>query len=330
VTYPLVTRTDRAPQPARKTTYASEVDIKTEIRDFVTSRRARITPEEVGITSFGQRRVPGLRREEVATLAGLSIEYYNRLERGNLGGASETVLDALADALRLDDAERAHLFDLARASQPASRKPTRRATTSNVRPTVQWMLDSMTNAAAFASNGQLDVLSANQLGRALYAPMFRDGPQSANWARFVFLNRGAHEIYTDWDRAAKETVALLRLQAGSNPNDRALTDLIGELATQSEEFRVLWAAHNVRLHTKGVKRLNHPIVGELELHYDRLDLMADRLMLFVYTAGRERGRQSRCSCLRAGPRQRQRVSLRAIRPLAAPAPIHASARKEHA
>ncbi len=283
MTYPLVTRTDRAPQPGRKTTYASDVDIKTEIRDFLRSRRARITPEDVGLTSFGQRRVPGLRREEVSTLAGLSIEYYNRLERGNLGGASETVLDALADALRLDEAERAHLFDLARVSQPAARRA-RRATTSNVRPTVQWMLDSMTTAAAFASNGHLDVLSANQLGRALYAPMFRDGPQSANWARFVFLNRDAHEIYTDWERAAKETVALLRLQAGGNPHDRALTDLIGELATKSEEFRVLWAAHNVRLHTKGVKRLNHPIVGELELHYDRLDLTADRLMLFVHTA----------------------------------------------
>src|SRR5439155_11987651 len=227
--------------------------------------------------------VTGLRRLRVATHPGLSTESYSRPERGNPGGASETVLDALADALRLDDAERAHLFDLARASQPASHKA-RRATTSNVRPTVQWMLDSMTTAEAFASDGHLDVLSANDLGRALYAPMFRAGPQSANWARFVFLNRDAHEIYTDWDRAAKETVALLRLQAGGNPHDRALTDLIGELATKSEEFRVLWAAHNVRLHTKGVKRLNHPIVGELELHYDRLGLMADRLMFFVYTA----------------------------------------------
>jgi transcriptional regulator with XRE-family HTH domain len=280
---PLITRTNRAPQPARKTTYSSSVDIKTEIRDFLTSRRARITPEDAGLRSYGQRRVPGLRREEVATLAGLSIEYYNRLERGNLGGASETVLHALADALRLDEAERAHLFDLARASQPTSRNR-RRARTSNVRPTVQWMLDSMTAAAAFASNGCLDVLSANQLGRALYAPMFRDGPKSANWARFVFLNGGAHELYTDWDRAAKETVALLRLQVGGNPHDRGLTDLIGELATQSDEFRVLWAAHNVRLHTKGVKTLNHPIVGELELHYDRLDLTADQLMLFVYTS----------------------------------------------
>ncbi len=240
------------------------MDIKTEIRDFLTSRRARITPEEAGLKSFGQRRVPGLRREEVATLAGLSIEYYNRLERGNLGGASETVLDALADALRLDDAERAHLFDLARASQPSSRER-RSAAASTLRPTVQWMLDSMTTAAAFAENRRLDSLSANQLGRALYPPMFRDGPQPANWARF--------------------TVALLRLEAGRHPNDRALTDLIGELATKSDEFRVLWAAHNVRLQTTGVKRLNHPIVGELELSFERLDVTADPdLMLVVYTA----------------------------------------------
>jgi hypothetical protein len=160
------------------------------------------------------------------------------------------VLDALAYALRLDDAERAHIFDLARASRPSLRKR-RLAAAPNLRPSVQWMLDSMTTAAAFASNGRLDVLSANQLGRALYAPLFRDGPDQPNWARFVFLNRDAHEIYVDWDRAAKETVALLRLQAGGNPHDRALTDLIGELATKSDEFRVLWAAHNVRLHTKG-------------------------------------------------------------------------------
>lgn len=260
------------------------MDIKSEIRDFLTSRRARITPEAAGLKSFGQRRVPGLRREEVATLAGLSVEYYNRLERGNLGGASDIVLDALADALRLDEAERAHLFDLARASQPAPRNR-RRATSSSVRPPVQWLLDSMATAAAFAENGCLDSLGANQLGRALYPPMFRGGPQPANWARFIFLNREASEIYADWDRAAKDTVALLRLEAGRNPHDRGLTDLIGELATRSDEFRVLWAAHNVRLHTKGVKQLNHPIVGELELNYERLDVMADPgLMIVVYTA----------------------------------------------
>jgi transcriptional regulator with XRE-family HTH domain len=260
------------------------MDIKSEIRDFLTSRRARITPEEAGLKSFGQRRVPGLRREEVATLAGLSVEYYNRLERGNLGGASDTVLDALADALRLDEAERAHLFDLARASQPAARSR-RVATPPRVRPPVQWLLDSMTTAAAFAENGRLDALGANQLGRALYPALFRNRPQPGNWARFVFLDREARPIYADWDRAAKDTVALLRLEGGRNPHDRELTDLIGELATNSEEFRTLWAAHNVRLHTKGVKTLHHPIVGELELNFERLEVMADNgLMIVVYTA----------------------------------------------
>jgi transcriptional regulator with XRE-family HTH domain len=260
------------------------VEIKSEIRDFLTSRRARIMPEEVGLVSLGRRRVPGLRREEVATLAGLSIEYYNRLERGNLGGASETVLDALADALRLDEAERAHLYDLARASQPASRSR-RRATTSTLRPSVQWMLDSMTNSAAFAENGRLDAIGTNQLGRALYPAMFHNEQQPKNWARFVFFNRDAPNIYADWERAAKDTVALLRSEAGRNPHDRELTELIGELATQSDEFRTLWAAHAVRLHTKGVKQLNHPIVGELRLNYDRLDVMADPgITLVVYTA----------------------------------------------
>lgn len=260
------------------------MDIKSEIRDFLTSRRGRITPDEVGLKSFGQRRVPGLRREEVATLAGLSVEYYNRLERGNLGGASETVLNALADALRLDEAERAHLFDLARASHPAP-GGRRRATSSQLRPSVQWLLDSMTTSAAFAENGRLDALGANRLGRALYPPLFRDSPRPANWARFIFLNREASEIYADWSRAAKDVVALLRFEAGRNPHDRELTDLIGELATNRDEFRSLWAAHNVRLHTKGVKQLNHPIVGELELTYDRLEVMADPgLTLVIYTA----------------------------------------------
>lgn len=260
------------------------MDVKSEIRDFLTSRRARIAPEEVGLKSFGQRRVPGLRREEVATLAGVSIEYYNRLERGNLGGASETVLEALADALRLDEAERAHLFDLARASQPASRSR-RRATSVTLRPSVQWLLDSMTTSAVFAENGRLDALGANRLGRALYPPMFRDERPPANWARFIFFNGDARSIYADWERAAKDVVALLRSEAGRNPHDRELTDLIGELATKSDEFRSLWAAHNVRLHTKGVKQLNHPVVGGLELSYDRLEVMADPgLTLVVYTA----------------------------------------------
>ena len=260
------------------------MDTKSEIRDFLTSRRARITPEDADLKVFGPRRVPGLRREEVATLAGVSVDYYNRMERGNLAGASDSVLDALADALRLDEAERTHLRDLARASHPSSRSR-RRSATQSIRPSVQWMLDSMTGAAAFAENGRLDALGANRLGRSLYPAVFSQGPHAGNWARFIFFNPEARNLFADWDRAARDSVAILRSEAGRNPHDRELTDLVGELATQSEEFRGLWAAHNVRLHTRGVKRFNHPIVGELELSFNRLEVAADPgLMIVAYTA----------------------------------------------
>jgi transcriptional regulator with XRE-family HTH domain len=260
------------------------MDARSEIRDFLTSRRARIAPEDVGLRVFGPRRVPGLRREEVATLAGLSVDYYNRLERGNLAGASDSVLDALADALRLDEAERAHLLDLARASQPTAR-PRRRSAPQTVRPSVQWTLDAMTGSPAFAENGRLDALGANALGRALYPALFGSGRQPANWARYVFLQPEARSFYADWDRAAKDCVAILRSEAGRNPHNRDLSDLVGELATRSDEFRALWAAHNVRLHTKGVKRFNHPVVGELELSFNRLEVSADPgLMIVAYTA----------------------------------------------
>src|SRR3954464_15865134 len=259
------------------------MDIRSEVRDFLTSRRGRITPEDAGLRTFGPRRVPGLRREEVAMLAGLSVDYYNRLERGNLGGASDSVLDALADALRLDEAERAHLHDLAAASQPTTRSR-RRTPSQSVRPSVQWMLDSMTTAAAFAENARLDALGANPLGRALYPALFTHGRQPGNWARYIFFNPQARAVYADWDRAARESVALLRSEAGRNPHDRELSDLVGELATRSHEFRGLWAAHNVRLHTKGVKRLHHPVVGELELSFNRLEVLADGLTIVAYTA----------------------------------------------
>ncbi|MDX6584432.1 MAG: hypothetical protein QOI10_3616 [Solirubrobacterales bacterium] len=261
------------------------MDLKAEIRDFLTSRRGRITPEQAGLKVFGPRRVPGLRREEVATLAGLSVDYYNRMERGNLSGASDSVLDALAEALQLDDAERAHLLNLAGASQPSPRRR-RASATQSVRPSVQWMLDSMTASAVFAENGRLDALGANRLGRALYPSLF--GParrQPANWARFVFLDPEAPKFYGDWDRSAKDCVAILRAEAGRNPHDPELTDLVGQLATRSEDFRGLWAAHNVRLHTKGIKAFNHPVVGQLELSFERLEVAADPgLMIVAYTA----------------------------------------------
>jgi transcriptional regulator with XRE-family HTH domain len=261
------------------------VETKQEIRAFLTSRRARITPDQAGLHSHGARRVPGLRREEVAVLAGVSVPYYTRLERGDVNGVSESVLEALARALQLDDAERAHLLDLARAAQSTPVRPRRRQATQRVRPAVHWTLDAITGAAAFVSNDRLDILAENELGRALYSELYATPARPVNTARFVFLDPRAEASYGDWDRVATETVAILRSAAGRDPSDRDLSDLVGELATQSEAFRTRWATHNVRFHNTGVKHFNHPVVGELHLSYNRLDLAADPgLTLVTYTA----------------------------------------------
>jgi len=257
-----------------------------DIAEFLTTRRARITPEQAGLPSYGQRRVPGLRREEVASLAGVSVEYYKRLERGNLAGVSDLVLEGIAGALQLDDAERAHLFDLARAAAPAVMPRRRRTARQGVRPNVQRILDQLT-APAIVRNSRVDYLSANALGRALYGPVFDSREQPANSARFTFLDPAAHDFYVDWERTAKDLVAHLRSEAGRNPYDRNLSDLVGELSTRSPEFRTWWAAHNVRYHQTGIKRLHHPVVGELELAYEVMDLSADPgLTVAVYTAER--------------------------------------------
>jgi transcriptional regulator with XRE-family HTH domain len=251
------------------------MDTKNEIREFLTSRRGRVTPEQAGLPSYGARRVPGLRREEVAVLAGVSIQYYTRLERGDINGASDSVLEGLARALQLDDAERAHLIDLARATNPMPARPRRRPAKHSVRPEVQWTLDAITGAAAFVGNDRLDILAANQLGRALYSELYDAPARPVNTARFVFLDPRAEASYPEWDRVANETVAILRSAAGRDPYNRELSDLVGELATQSDEFRARWATHNVRFHTTGIKQFHHPIVGELSLSYHRLDLAAD-------------------------------------------------------
>jgi transcriptional regulator with XRE-family HTH domain len=261
------------------------VETKQEIREFLTSRRARITPEQAGLASYGSRRVPGLRREEVAVLAGVSVPYYIRLERGDLSGVSDGVLEALARALELDDAERAHLFDLARAAQPTPVPRRRRQAKQRVRPEVQWTLDAITSAAAFVGNERLDLLAANRLGRALFSELYAAPARPVNTARFVFFDPRAEAFFGDWDRVANESAAILRAAAGRNPHNRDLSDLVGELATQSGAFRRRWAAHNVRFHNTGVKHFNHPVVGELQLSYNRLDLAADPgLTIFTYTA----------------------------------------------
>ena len=260
------------------------MDNRDEIRDFLTTRRARITPQQAGLPAYGgNRRVAGLRREEVAMLAGVSVDYYTRLERGGLHGASDSVLEALAQALQLDEAERAHLFDLARAAHAPARAA-RKTTRPQVRPAVQRILDAMITAPAYLRNGRMDILAANRLGRALYSPLFDDPAQPPNHARFIFLNPAATEFFADWQRAAQDTVALLRTEAGRNPYDRAVSGLIGELSTRSEAFRQLWAAHNVRFHRTGVKSLHHPVVGELSLTFEALDITADGLRITAYTA----------------------------------------------
>lgn len=217
-------------------------------------------------------------------LAGVSVDYYIRLERGDLSGASDEVLDALARALQLDEAERAHLYDLARAA--GSRDPRRRRTVpSRVSPSVQRVLDAITAAPAWIRNGRADVVAANQLGRALYWPLFDGSVKRPNTARFTFLDPRAREFYGDWDRTASDMVAVLRAEAGRNPFDRRLTDLVGELSTRSEDFRTRWAAHNVLFHRTGRKLLHHPVVGDLDLTYEALDLTsAPGLTLLVYTA----------------------------------------------
>jgi transcriptional regulator with XRE-family HTH domain len=261
------------------------VDARSEIREFLTSRRARVTPAQAGLPWYGDnRRVPGLRREEVALLAGVSVDYYTRLERGNAAGVSETVLDALSRALQLDDVERAHLFSLARATHTSAPSRRRRAP-QRIRPSVQQMLDAMTGVPAFVRNGRLDILAANRLGRALYLLHFDSQYQPANSARFAFLDPRSTGFYLEWESVARDVVAVLHAEAGSDPYDRELSDLVGELSTRSETFRTLWAAHNVRRHDTGVKRVHHPLVGDVILTYESMELVADPgLTMFVYTA----------------------------------------------
>ena len=261
------------------------IDLRTEIRDFLSSRRARITPEQAGLPAYGgNRRVKGLRREEVAMLAGVSVDYYVRMERGSLAGASEGVLDALADALQLDEAERTHLYALAKESGARSNRRKRTAPAS-VRPAIQQVLDAMTDAPAWVRNGRHDIVAMNQLARALYSPVLADPRRPANTTRFVYLDPAAEEFFVDYRRIANDAAAMLRLEAGRNPHDKALIELVGELSTQSELFRRRWASQDVQFHRSGQKRLRHPVVGQLDLNFESMEISsAPGLQLNVYTA----------------------------------------------
>jgi transcriptional regulator with XRE-family HTH domain len=260
------------------------VDNSSEVRDFLTSRRARLTPQDAGLPAFGgPRRVKGLRREEVATLAGVSVDYYNRMERGGLGGVSESVLEAVAAALQLDDAERTHLFDLARTAN-LSQRPRRTPPRARVWPAVQLLLDGMTDLPAYARNGWFDILAVNRLGAALLPDLRPSGSVTPNLARYLFLDQRAQEFYPAWEVVAQDCVAALRIEAGRDSRNRRLTDLVGELSTRSEPFRTWWATHNVRLHNTATKLIRHPVVGDIEVTGQALNVPADPgLTIIAYT-----------------------------------------------
>jgi len=286
------------------------VDNRIEVREFLTTRRARLTPDQVGLTSTSTRRVPGLRRSEVAALAGVSVEYYARLERGHIAGASSGVLDALARALRLDDAERAHLLDPARAADgiPTSGRTRRRMPprAAAARPSLRWALEAITDGVAFVRDRHQNLLATNTLAAAFYSPVIGDGGRVPNLARFQFLDPASRDFYPDWDLFAEMCVGVMRAEAGRDPHDRGLQDLVGELSTRSDVFRRLWAAHDVRTHGTGTKRFVHPVVGELTLAYEELAIRAEPgLVLLVYTAE---------------PGSRSAERLRLLASWAAPAP----------
>ncbi|WP_127357119.1 helix-turn-helix transcriptional regulator [Actinacidiphila soli] len=261
------------------------MDNRDAVSAFLRSRRDKITPEQAGLPAYGQRRVPGLRRGEVATLAGVSVEYYTRLERGNLRGVSDSVLDALAQALRLDDTERMYLYDLARVAGVGEARARQRAVRPTVRPSVARIVEGMPELPAYVMNNRLDTLAANALGRALYSQMYADPTCGANVARFAFFNPAARRFYADWERMARFAVGALRIEAGKNPYDRELTNLIGELSTRSDAFRVLWGSHDVHVFRESTKRLNHPLVGDLELDQETMSLPDESgLSVVVYSA----------------------------------------------
>ncbi|MFF5257167.1 helix-turn-helix domain-containing protein [Streptomyces leeuwenhoekii] len=259
------------------------MDRSSEIREFLRTRRARITPEQAGLAPHGgARRVPGLRREEVAQLAGVSVDYYIRLERGRTQGISESVLEAVARALHLDNTERAHLFDLAQPTTARARRK-RPLAPQRVHPVLYRTLDSL-SVPAVVQGRRTDVLAANRLAHALYTDFEARPRRERNFARFVFLDEAARALYADWERVAGDCLAMLRLYAGRHPDDPQLTELIGELSLHSDAFRRMWADHDVQAHTSGTKRLHHPLVGDLTLDYLVLAVEGDpEQTLTIYT-----------------------------------------------
>lgn len=264
------------------------MDTHDAISEFLTTRRAKLTPEQVGLPDFGGlRRVPGLRREEVALVAGMSSEYYKRLERGNATGVSDQVIDGVSRALRLNEAEHAHLHDLIRAANAGTRPQQRQrpARQTQLTPGLRQTIDAMSTVPVYVQNGRLDAIGTNAIGRALFSEMLDDARPPANAARFLFLDARAQTFYRDWDAQTRQIVAVLRAEAGRSPFDRKLSDLVGELSTRSDLFRKLWGAHDVREHRTGLKNVHHPVVGDLDLTFQAMDLASERgLQMIVFSA----------------------------------------------
>lgn len=260
------------------------MDQRAEVAHFLRTRRDRIAPEEVGLIGGGRRRVPGLRRSEVAVLAHVGVEYYARMERGDLSGVSPRVLHSLAQALRLDDADAARLHDFARTATPAVRRraaPRARA----VRPSLHHLLNAITGTPALVRDRRTTIVAANSLARALYAPILDDDENCANTARFTFLTPEAEVFFPDWERVADEVVATLRRHAGQSPRDAALTGLIGELVTRSDEFRLRWGRPDLLAPRLVSMRIRHPLVGDLRVAENAVDLPTDpNRVLVAYTA----------------------------------------------
>lgn len=258
------------------TDMTNQDELRQQIRDFLTSRRNRLTPGDVGIPDHGRRRVAGLRREEVALLAGISVEYYTKLERGDATGASPSIVNAVAHVLRLTDVEREHLKRLMFASDEADVHTRATRSSHSVRPELQRLLDALTDVPAYIVNKRLDIVGVNDLGRAVYSPMYDSFPEPVNTARYFFLNEeSSRSFWIHWNDVAANGVAILRAERALRPNDEDLRALIDELYGNSDEFRRRWADHDVHRHTSGIKSMHHPIVGTLELPYENLDLPAD-------------------------------------------------------
>lgn len=251
------------------------MDLRKDVNEFLTTRRARITPEAAGLPIYSDsRRVPGLRREEVAMLAGVSVDYYTRIERGQLKGVSESVISGLARVLNLDEAERKYLNNLVAQANEGIR-PVAKPRATSVRPSVLRLLETIQDVPAYVRNSRLEIVAANAMAKRFFSQTFDSQGARPNIAKFVYLDSRAQDFYVDWEKIATDTVGVLRAQASKDPYDRQLTDLIGELCTRSEFFAKRWAAHAVFEHKMGTKRFNHPEVGQVELFYEGFDMPQD-------------------------------------------------------